>query len=102
MIRRPPRSTLFPYAPLFRSRSIPFHNLSGLVAEGYFIMQHPAILPVCPPHTRLALQRLAAREAGPPPREDRKSTRLNSSHLGISYAGFCLQKQRSPSLRRNR
>ncbi len=52
------------------TRSIPFDNLSALVAEGYFMMQHPAILPVCPPHTRLELQRLAAREAGPPPRDE--------------------------------
>src|SRR5882672_11139681 len=41
------------------ARSIPFDDLSGLVAESYFMMQHPAILPVCPTHTRLELQWLA-------------------------------------------
>src|SRR5256885_8424351 len=72
MIRRPPRSTLFPYTTLFRSR-----------------------------HRGGALAR-ARRRCGPPPRqpplgpraEDRKSTRLNSSHLVISYAVFCLKKKK--------
>src|SRR2546430_4433295 len=67
MIRRPPRSTLFPYTTLFRSR-------------------HP-LAPSRP-------QRLEARFLGGEPRgeRDRKSTRLNSSHSQISYAVFCLKK----------
>src|SRR5438477_7070641 len=67
MIRRPPRSTLFPYTTLFRSRSSP---------------------PSCRPcgHTR-------GRRPRPPTWRDRKSTRLNSSHMSISYAVFCLKKK---------
>src|ERR1035441_10951982 len=64
MIRRPPRSTLFPYTTLFRSI--------------WFIPWVPRV----PSRSRTA-----------PPR-DRKSTRLNSSHLGISYAVFCLKKKK--------
>src|SRR5690242_21824929 len=68
MIRRPPRSTLFPYTTLFRSR------LRGL--------QH-------------VLGRRDRRTRGRPLRAgDRKSTRLNSSHMSISYAVFCLKKKK--------
>src|SRR5258705_2006232 len=76
MIRRPPRSTLFPYTTLFRSCG-----------------RHPAF-EVCllSPATRRTRRRGGAPESGAPP--DRKSTRLNSSHLGISYAVFCLQKKK--------
>src|SRR2546428_2185277 len=72
MIRRPPRSTLFPYTTLFRSRL--------------------AVLRRCP--HRLAPAR-APDEVGERDheREDRKSTRLNSSHDQISYAVFCLKKK---------
>src|SRR5260221_2761450 len=69
MIRRPPRSTLFPYTPLFRSAEGGVGVPPRLVAEG---------------------------GVGVPPRlvaEDRKSTRLNSSHTVISYAVFCLKKK---------
>src|SRR5215212_11496634 len=72
MIRRPPRSTLFPYTTLFRSRL-------ARVSDG-----RPARRRGC------LLGRLPARAA----RRDRKSTRLNSSHLGISYAVFCLKKKK--------
>src|SRR3712207_7619037 len=79
MIRRPPRSTLFPYTTLFRS----FHALAGLV-------RHP-VGPFDPfgeqsPCRYARVQR--GREA-----QDRKSTRLNSSHANISYAVFCLKKK---------
>src|SRR5688572_32442059 len=67
MIRRPPRSTLFPYTTLFRS---------------------PGARPSRAPRRR---PRAAA---PPPPRADRKSTRLNSSHSQISYAVFCLKKKK--------
>src|SRR5690348_17575140 len=68
MIRRPPRSTLFPYTTLFRSR----HERGHLSPSG------------------------ERRRAGPrlPRRTDRKSTRLNSSHPSISYAVFCLKKKK--------
>src|SRR5256885_13207912 len=70
MIRRPPRSTLFPYTTLFRS----LDGQPGLASQA--------------PHEGHAVARLAD-GAG-----DRKSTRLNSSHLVISYAVFCLKKKR--------
>src|SRR5256885_12568525 len=93
MIRRPPRSTLFPYTTLFRSRShvaqhSPPEERSQDQAEN-----HP--YRGCRNDERLALA-----DRG---REDRKSTRLNSSHLVISYAVFCLKKKRhcGTSPRRN-
>src|SRR5256885_3507117 len=70
MIRRPPRSTLFPYTTLFRSRS---QQLAGVRAISSVMREV-----VC---KRQAL--------------DRKSTRLNSSHLVISYAVFCLKKKKN-------
>src|SRR2546430_11088011 len=73
MIRRPPRSTLFPYTTLFRSRN-PFQHFSGQLhpvgGHGVVGFHHPD--------------------------EDRKSTRLNSSHSQISYAVFCLKKKNQP------
>src|SRR5437899_7851277 len=75
MIRRPPRSTLFPYTTLFRSI---FRSGVGLER-------------VCPSASHIGLLRI------PPAvgvQRDRKSTRLNSSHLGISYAVFCLKKKK--------
>src|SRR5256885_13182449 len=73
MIRRPPRSTLFPYTTLFRSPP------------------DPCRLPDQDPY-RARLRR--GRGVGPGARQgDRKSTRLNSSHLVISYAVFCLKKK---------
>src|SRR2546430_12379810 len=68
MIRRPPRSTLFPYTTLFRSRGLGHRA------------RHPL--------------RRGARGRGPLRRRDRKSTRLNSSHSQISYAVFCLKKKK--------
>src|SRR5436853_4695080 len=76
MIRRPPRSTLFPYTTLFRSD----------VATGAAADAAAGVLPV-----------VAVAVVGAQPRQraaDRKSTRLNSSHLGISYAVFCLKKKK--------
>src|SRR6478672_11453297 len=68
MIRRPPRSTLFPYTTLFRSRPVPCRRGRGW-----------------PP---------SSRRSGCRAGRDRKSTRLNSSHDQISYAAFCLKKQK--------
>src|SRR2546426_6979892 len=81
MIRRPPRSTLFPYTTLFRSL------LGGAIATG-----GAARLAALRPRRfdRLRVQRSGGRRVG-----DRKSTRLNSSHLVISYAVFCLKKKRT-------
>src|SRR5579864_9631194 len=66
MIRRPPRSTLFPYTTLFRSRARCQSRFRGRAA------------PAAPANAR----------------RDRKSTRLNSSHMSISYAVFCLKKKK--------
>src|SRR3712207_8803233 len=91
MIRRPPRSTLFPYTPLFRST--PEGGSNEVISAG--------AEPARPPHP--AASRRHRREtrrtgaAGPRPVlggiKDRKSTRLNSSHANISYAVFCLKKK---------
>src|SRR2546426_7772987 len=83
MIRRPPRSTLFPYTTLFRSLREPFLG---------FRRDLPAQLA----HGDLALQQIdQPAELGGERIQDRKSTRLNSSHLVISYAVFCLKKKRN-------
>src|SRR5689334_24856438 len=93
MIRRPPRSTLFPYTTLFRSR----HLLRAQAAGG-----GPGLLPAragAPPGggRPLGRGRDPAQEgpaAGRHRPADRKSTRLNSSHSSISYAVFCLKKKK--------
>src|SRR3712207_8447690 len=82
MIRRPPRSALFPYTTLFRSRR---HD-SGVPPVGRVRTGRRHTL-----HPRPELDRCGSDEAGR--REDRKSTRLNSSHANISYAVFCLKKK---------
>src|SRR2546427_2829234 len=86
MIRRPPRSTLFPYTTLFRS--IVPHPRKGL-AQG-------ALDPWTKPRYegRRRILRETARVRGIPLTRDRKSTRLNSSHSQISYAVFCLKKKK--------
>src|SRR5256885_7797463 len=71
MIRRPPRSTLFPYTTLFRSALREAHEEVGLAASDVQVL---GTLPIY---------------------IDRKSTRLNSSHLVISYAVFCLKKKKN-------
>src|SRR3712207_7171893 len=76
MIRRPPRSTLFPYTTLFRSL---LYRRTDLVPEA--------------PRTWDELI-AAAQQANEQDSEDRKSTRLNSSHANISYAVFCLKKKK--------
>src|SRR2546429_4064369 len=77
MIRRPPRSTLFPYTTLFRSRTSQHRALEKafLDANGFRTVRHRAVAEG---------ESIAA---------DRKSTRLNSSHGYISYAVFCLKKK---------
>src|SRR5215208_3400220 len=75
MIRRPPRSTLFPYTTLFRS----CRHLSGRIETQEFF------------RAALSLGDVDRRRGV---RQDRKSTRLNSSHVAISYAVFCLKKKK--------
>src|SRR2546426_7059468 len=84
MIRRPPRSTLFPYTTLFRSRQ---HNEIAAELAGKF---HAAGAGDC--HLRRDVNREIRRKLAN--QADRKSTRLNSSHLVISYAVFCLKKKK--------
>src|SRR3712207_7161650 len=83
MIRRPPRSTLFPYTTLFRSGV-----LEGHVA---LVGDHRADLRLDRDLVELHLQELRVLEG----EADRKSTRLNSSHANISYAVFCLKKKKT-------
>src|SRR3989454_2678478 len=89
MIRRPPRSTLFPYTTLFRSEGngqARRRLLEGLGGGG---------LPG--PGRRVLLRAAGRGTRGDRPPRDRKSTRLNSSHLVISYAVFCLKKKKKSS-----
>src|SRR3712207_8221931 len=88
MIRRPPRSTLFPYTTLFRSElalhkataRLPLDAIEASVGIGIDNF----------PRFRICLDNRTARQC----EEDRKSTRLNSSHANISYAVFCLKKKK--------
>src|SRR2546430_7692928 len=97
MIRRPPRSTLFPYTTLFRSdrdvlRRVDSDTATGNCPVRQGIRSTPAV-------RRLRATRRRAHQPGPVGpaltgrRRDRKSTRLNSSHSQISYAVFCLKKK---------
>src|SRR2546422_5848352 len=83
MIRRPPRSTLFPYTTLFRSRGDPVGERGTALLDSQ-VGERPG-------------QRAPAAELEPMQRlpQDRKSTRLNSSHGYISYAVFCLKKKKN-------
>src|SRR5690349_22958744 len=88
MIRRPPRSTLFPYTTLFRSasgggESFRRHHVDrpARSLSGRYVRQHGAG----------GREHAGANQVG---RRDRKSTRLNSSHVEISYAVFCLKKKK--------
>src|SRR2546430_12746619 len=95
MIRRPPRSTLFPYTTLFRSREHTVRNYLFRVFNKLGVSNR----------LELALYVIGQREASkthaPAPSRalDRKSTRLNSSHSQISYAVFCLKKKKKKNTR---
>src|SRR3989475_7153105 len=86
MIRRPPRSTLFPYTTLFRS------GFLELAQVGVYAFEHGiVVLRGTGRQVQLLVQVLAAHDVQD---LDRKSTRLNSSHSQISYAVFCLKKKK--------
>src|SRR3712207_8388678 len=86
MIRRPPRSTLFPYTTLFRSKLVRLAEKKTLALGG-------EIIELCGDQTDEPDHHLAlGAHLGRRPK-DRKSTRLNSSHANISYAVFCLKKK---------
>src|SRR2546430_9024777 len=102
MIRRPPRSPLFPYPPLFRSLvSLPFVAAVGGIGSGGVRYAYLPHLTSEITGQFLSTQRGAVKlfswsdpqETFPPDALDRKSTRLNSSHSQISYAVFCLKKK---------
>src|SRR5438309_3462012 len=99
MLRRPPRSTLFPYTTLFRSEALDLRaciewaaaqswstGKVGLNGISYFAMNQWQAAALGPPH----LAAMCVWEGA-----DRKSTRLNSSHSSISYAVFCLKKKKT-------
>src|SRR5258708_30025009 len=97
MIRRPPRSTLFPYTTLFRSARRDLRGcdwLTRLLPESAGLVGRPPQTWTLPPEQERRLGQ-----------EDRKSTRLNSSHQIISYAVFCLKKKKNdiyePNTRRH-
>src|SRR3712207_8037681 len=102
MIRRPPRSTLFPYTTLFRSMGVidvaeavagVDEDQPGVMLDQQAVADEAAERPQAAP----VEQRPAERAVGSAVEmvEDRKSTRLNSSHANISYAVFCLKKKRT-------
>src|SRR3989449_5282348 len=86
MIRRPPRSTLFPYTTLFRSSASAYSLVSLVARLGPLTRPGGSFLSL----TYMASERVVPGYGG----GDRKSTRLNSSHGYISYAVFCLKKKR--------
>src|SRR5690242_21499634 len=94
MIRRPPRSTLFPYTTLFRSL---LHHLDRArrarhdpgAQRGQVEAREVRVVQLGDEHRRHAVER-----------RDRKSTRLNSSHMSISYAVFCLKKKKKEQIKK--
>src|SRR5688572_32209051 len=95
MLRRPPRSTLFPYTTLFRSRNLHLKRIEHISRLG----PHLAVVDeVKEPRDRVLRKHLAADVDVLIGAQDRKSTRLNSSHSQISYAVFCLKKKNQEKL----
>src|SRR5690242_21375369 len=94
MIRRPPRSTLFPYTTLFRSKliyndgALGSADLPELMRAKFDLLNRSGLL-----HYEYATASFADVEL-----RDRKSTRLNSSHMSISYAVFCLKKKKKKKI----
>src|SRR2546430_9678549 len=98
MIRRPPRSTLFPYTTLFRSSRGVIVNVPPTSAAATFNGAPLGFIPSSDPHgfgfQFFAGHRKQREPSILPNQPDRKSTRLNSSHSQISYAVFCLKKKK--------
>src|SRR3712207_7042839 len=103
MIRRPPRSTLFPYTTLFRSNIGLINSLAtfakvnkyGFIETPYRLVRDGKIVGEPRYLSAMEEERLVVAQAD----ADRKSTRLNSSHANISYAVFCLKKKNKQTLR---
>src|SRR2546430_11887129 len=96
MIRRPPRSTLFPYTTLFRSR---VKIIRPRIDSGAEVDRFGPVGKLAEVTLRTTIVFFFLRD-GRLVREDRKSTRLNSSHSQISYAVFCLKKKTTPAYTR--
>src|SRR3712207_8719314 len=98
MIRRPPRSTLFPYTTLFRSAELDEEPSAETVALAERVRRGAAagtMRPAVPPALTVSTAPAAPTESAVTDDGDRKSTRLNSSHANISYAVFCLKKKKN-------
>src|SRR3712207_7866553 len=102
MMRRPPRSTLFPYTTLFRS-GMPAERIPAEIGQASEALDSVPLLAAAVSESGIEapdLEGLAALVEGeidaPEWVADRKSTRLNSSHANISYAVFCLKKKKTP------
>src|SRR5207249_9203859 len=102
LILRPPRSTLFPYTTLFRSenvctpslpKSLIFRSHSSVPCVRVSRLRRPILL-LSKTHDPSPTDRSASHPGPPKSARDRKSTRLNSSHVSISYAVFCLKKKK--------
>src|SRR3712207_7282610 len=91
MIRRPPRSTLFPYTTLFRSDLAGYLRADAVAGEEEKLVRCHYSSPSCPAVCRASRCEEMLRFSD----RDRKSTRLNSSHANISYAVFCLKKKKN-------
>src|SRR3712207_8890916 len=102
MIRRPPRSTLFPYTTLFRS--LDNHNSDASMLHEHLAMRFFGRMGLPAPrtrHVRLLVNDEPTGVYSVVESIDRKSTRLNSSHANISYAVFCLKKKKNFLLQHN-
>src|SRR3712207_7898853 len=93
MIRRPPRSTLFPYTTLFRS--VMYFSSCKAFLNTPHAHDRSDYYSLWPKAADQQPSRMEPPDAGSSSMEDRKSTRLNSSHADISYAVFCLKKKKS-------
>src|SRR5256885_11206621 len=97
MIRRPPRSTLFPYTTLFRSTRDDALEVEKIASYAFFFLAALQLVLFLSVRSAGAFVVAGVLVAGGAALRDRKSTRLNSSHLVISYAVFCLKKKKIPS-----
>src|SRR3712207_7567968 len=99
MIRRPPRSTLFPYTTLFRSENHVAPDIVQFAADecGGILAERPQHVGrhACGRRLAVGARHGDAAATLQDPSQDRKSTRLNSSHANISYAVFCLKKKKN-------
>src|SRR3712207_7736919 len=97
MIRRPPRSTLFPYTTLFRSGAWTGESVFKFLRAQELSFEHRLPLVVLVDSASAFLPEQEDVHSGARHGGDRKSTRLNSSHANISYAVFCLKKNKTAS-----